>query len=395
MVAQVMAAPVGADEIARIARVRVEGEAAARRARRARLLRGLRRGAAGAPRPAPPRAAALSLACALACAAILLALPAPARAEGFFDGIKDAFGAIGDFASDPLAAVSNAINSIAIAWMQGICRTFLEEGYTILSRVKLSMSSDFTNLLGSGTGLYGLVHTAETVIIQPIAISVFGVVMLLRLIDIAGKFDGSNAMPGLREIFMFGCFVFLFETLILNAEGMFWGIFQICQGAADRLIGTYDASLGDIGSVTFAFDSGSVPDVGSMVLMTLMSVVFCGTAMIASWIASLKVLARGVQIYVMTALSPLGFALLGSDSTRQMGIGFLRNFTAVCLDGFTIAFIILAFPLALTSMASTGSVLIVDATDLFTKVSGVTTLSFLLLWSLLHSSQWTRQVLGG
>ena len=36
MVAQVMAAPVGADEIARIARVRVEGEAAARRARMTR-----------------------------------------------------------------------------------------------------------------------------------------------------------------------------------------------------------------------------------------------------------------------------------------------------------------------------------------------------------------------
>ena len=36
MVAQVMAAPVGADEIARIARVRVEGEAAARRARSGR-----------------------------------------------------------------------------------------------------------------------------------------------------------------------------------------------------------------------------------------------------------------------------------------------------------------------------------------------------------------------
>lgn len=388
-----MTAPADLDALAREARERVRERDRERARRRAGRERALGRALAAAGRTSPTRAATLACSAVLLGALLSLARPVPARA-GLLETITDTFGGLADFASNPIGATADLINGAVCAWLRAAVVSMLGEGYTILSRVSLTMTSDFTNLMGSGTGLYGLVHTANMSVIQPIAISIFGVVMLLRLIDIAGKFDGSNAMPGLREIFMFGCFVFLFETLILNSEGMFWGIFQIAQGAADKLVGTYRASLSDLSSVRFTFSDDLGANVGAMLPILAPAFLFYVCAMIASYLASIMFLARALQIYLMTAFSSIGFALLGSDHTRQMGIGFIRSYVGVCLDGFTLAFIILAFPIALTSMASTGDVLIVDGASLIRDTGGVCSLSFLLLWSLLHSSQWTREILG-
>ena len=46
--------------------------------------------------------------------------------------------------------------------------------------------------------------------------------------------------------------------------------------------------------------------------------------------------ARTLQIYIMAAFVPIPISLLALDKTRQMGVGYLKNFAAVCLAGVII-----------------------------------------------------------
>ena len=40
--------------------------------------------------------------------------------------------------------------------------------------------------------------------------------------------------------------------------------------------------------------------------------------------------------YVMAAFGPIPLSLMALDDTRQIGVGYLKNFTAVCLAGLII-----------------------------------------------------------
>ena len=61
-------------------------------------------------------------------------------------------------------------------------------------------------------------------------------------------------------------------------------------------------------------------------------------ALVVSW-------ARAIQIYIMAAFSPIPLALTSLDETRQMGVGYLKNFTAVCLAGVIILVLLVSFPI--------------------------------------------------
>lgn len=53
---------------------------------------------------------------------------------------------------------------------------------------------------------------------------------------------------------------------------------------------------------------------------------------------------RAMQLYVMAAFSPLPFALLGFDETKNYGVSFCKNFLATCLAGVIILFAMGLFP---------------------------------------------------
>lgn len=78
-------------------------------------------------------------------------------------------------------------------------------------------------------------------------------------------------------------------------------------------------------------------------------------ALVVSW-------ARAIQIYVMAAFSPIPLALASLDETRQMGVGYLKNFVAVCLAGVIILVLLVSFPIVLGGLnAASAGVPVVDS----------------------------------
>ena len=57
--------------------------------------------------------------------------------------------------------------------------------------------------------------------------------------------------------------------------------------------------------------------------------------------------ARALQLYIMAAFAPIPLAFLGMDATRQIGLGYLKSFGAVCIAGVIILVLLISFPLVL------------------------------------------------
>ena len=85
-----------------------------------------------------------------------------------------------------------------------------------------------------------------------------------------------------------------------------------------------------------------------------------------------------------------------------MGIGYLKNFAAVCLAGTILVFLLIAFPLIFKTIllagATTGSGAVPIITDaaldvvIFVKMIGVL---ILMALAIIKSGSWARDILGG
>ena len=99
----------------------------------------------------------------------------------------------------------------------------------------------------------------------------------------------------------------------------------------------------------------------------------------------------------MAAFAPIPISLLALDATRQMGVGYLKNFAAVCLAGVIILVLLVSFPIVLGGLnAATVGVPVVDSV-----VGGLSyalqylAMCILLIISLVKSGSWARDVMGG
>ena len=86
------------------------------------------------------------------------------------------------------------------------------------------------------------------------------------------------------------------------------------------------------------------------------------------------------------------------DETRQVGVGYIKNFVAVCLAGLIILVLLVAFPIVLGSL---NAITPGTGTPIDSVVGGLTyalqylAMCILLILSLVKSGSWARDVVGG
>ena len=86
------------------------------------------------------------------------------------------------------------------------------------------------------------------------------------------------------------------------------------------------------------------------------------------------------------------------EEGRQVGVGYLRNFAAVCLAGLVILVVLVSFPIVLGGLnaASAGTGTPVDSV-----VGGLSyalqylAMCVLLILALVKSGSWARDIVGG
>ena len=176
-------------------------------------------------------------------------------------------------------------------------------------------------------------------VVMPTAASILSLVMLIQLIKISQRIDGTATLPAIKDIVFLIIYATIFIWLLKNS-------LKICAGAYDlfnEMIGKINQSTVDeLKTVTIA--DSCKENFGAVIGIWVQSMIFDLITIIIKGSVSVMCYMRAMQLYVMAAFSPLPFALLGFDETKNYGVSFCKNFLAICLAGVIILFAMGLFP---------------------------------------------------
>lgn len=297
------------------------------------------------------------------------------------------------------ASIADDVNAWLCGLLRGTCNWIFNSQVGMLKSIGTDgvLSADFTQMLGSSgdVTMYDVVHGVWETAILPIGCGVLSFVFTVQLIKISQRMDGNAAMPGVREVVFLLVFFAVFLFLVQNSFAIMQSVYEVAKLAIDRVAGLFDTGAAiDLETVSITTTDDDAAALLAMLVVALVSwvvvIVAYVVALVVSW-------ARAIQIYVLAAFSPIPLSLMALDETRQMGVGYLKNFAAVCLAGVIILVLLVSFPIVLGGLnAASAGVPVVDSI-----VGGLSyalqylALCILLILSLVKSGAWARDVMGG
>ena len=294
-------------------------------------------------------------------------------------------------ASPAYADIADDVN----AWLSGLlrdaCNWMFTNQVAVLSSIGYDgiIGADFSQMLTTAgdVSMYDIARGVWDVAVLPIGCGVLGLVFTVKLIQISQRMDGHASFPGVKAVFLF---------LIQNSFELMEAVYAVVGLAIDRTMSLFGSGGAiDLSAVSVVTEDDDVPALIALLLVSVISwVVVLGAyivALVVCW-------ARAIQLYIMAAFSPIPLSLMALDDTRQIGIGYLKNFTAVCLAGLIILILLIAFPLILGGLTgastSTGTPIDGIATGL-TYALQYLAMCVLLILSLVKSGAWARDIVSG
>lgn len=297
------------------------------------------------------------------------------------------------------AGIAEDINAWICGVLRDTCNWIFNSQVDMLRGIGVDgvLSADFTQMLGSAGSvtMYDVVRAVWQNAILPIGCGVLSFVFTVQLVKVSQRMDGNASMPGVKEVVFLLVFFAVFLFLVQNSFEIMQGIYGIAKIAISRTAGLFGTGGElDLSTVSIATTDDDVAALLAMLVIALISwvvvIVAYVVALVVSW-------ARALQIYIMAAFAPIPISLLALDETRQMGVGYLKNFAAVCLAGVIILVLLVSFPIVLGGLnAATVGVPVVDSV-----VGGLSyalqylAMCILLIISLVKSGSWARDVMGG
>lgn len=260
------------------------------------------------------------------------------------------------------------------------------------------LGADFNAMLttSGSISMYDIAHGVWQVAILPIGCGVLSLVFTIKLIQISQRVDGNASMPGVKEVVFLLVFFAVFLFLIQHSFELMQAIYEVIGIAIDRVIGLFgQGDALDVSAVSIVTTDGDIPALLAMLIVSLISWV----VVLAAYIIALVVCwARALQLYIMAAFSPIPLAFMALDDTRQIGVGYLKNFTAVCIAGLIIVILLIAFPLILGGIVGVNPG---TATPIDAVANGLTyalqylAMCVLLILALVKSGSWARDIVSG
>ena len=260
------------------------------------------------------------------------------------------------------------------------------------------LGADFNAMLttSGSISMYDIAHGVWQVAILPIGCGVLSLVFTIKLIQISQRVDGNASMPGVKEVVFLLVFFAVFLFLIQNSFDIMAAIYEVIGLAVDRVEGLFGTggamSLAEVSIVT------TEDDVSALMAMLVVSLISWLVVLVAYIVALVVCWARAIQLYIMAAFSPIPLAFLGFEHTRQIGIGYLKSFLAVCVAGLIILVLLISFPVVLGGIVSVNPG---TGTPVDTIASGLTyalqylAMCVLLVLSLVRSGAWARDIVSG
>ena len=302
-----------------------------------------------------------------------------------------------DFA---FASIADDINKWLCGVLRDCCTWIFANQINMLKSIGYDgiLAAGFDSMLGTAgnTTMYSLVHGVWQVAILPIGCGVLGFVFTIKLIQISQKMDGNASLPGVKEVVFLLVFFAVFLFLIQNSFDLMASIYSITKLAIERVINMFGTGGAiDLNAVSIVTTDDDVAALVAMLIVALISWVVVLVAYIVALVVSW---ARAIQLYLMAAFSPIPLALMGTEDTRQIGIGYVKNFVAVCLAGIIILVLLISFPIILGGLnaANPGTGTPIDGiANGLTYALQYLAMCILLILSLVKSGSWARDIVGG
>ena len=297
------------------------------------------------------------------------------------------------------ASIADDVNSWLCGVLRDTCNWIFNGQVNVLKGIGTDgvLSASFDQMIG-GAGsvtMYDVVHGVWEAAILPIGCGVLSFSFTLQLIKISQRMDGNAAMPGVKEVVFLLVFYAVFLFILQHSFEIMQSVYEVTRIAVERVSGLFGTgSELDLATVSITTTGDNVAALLVMLVVALVSWV----VVLAAYVTALVVCwARAIQIYVMAAFSPIPLALLSQDETRQMGVGYLKNFASVCLAGVIILVLLVSFPIVLGGLqtASTGSAIVDSQVAGLSYALQYVAMCILLIISLVKSGSWARDIMGG
>lgn len=298
------------------------------------------------------------------------------------------------------ASIADDINEWLCGILRDVCNWVFSAQMDVLKSIGYDgiLGSGFESMLGTAGSvtMYDIVHGIWQTAILPIGCGVLSLVFTIKLIQISQRMDGSQSLPGVKDVVFLLVFFAVFLFLLQHSFELMQAIYEVVGLAISRTIGLFGTgSLIDLSQVSIVTTSDDIPALIAMLVVSLIS----WLVVLVAYIVSLVVCwARALQLYIMAAFSPIPLSLMALDDTRQIGIGYLKNFAAVCLAGLIILVLLISFPIVLGGLnaANPGT-----STPIDSVVGGLSyalqylAMCVLLILSLVKSGTWAKDIVGG
>ena len=293
-------------------------------------------------------------------------------------------------------------NMICYWLLEGAC-WFLNLYNDIVAQIGSNsiLTAPFGSVLGSD--MYSLTRSVYNAAVVPLAESILALFMLVQLVKISQRIDATSTLPAVKEIVFLAVIYVLLHWFIVNALDVMQAIYQIIVEDVIPAIGTASDGIGffteDLSTEPVVNSDWDAMSIGGALMVFIVSILSLLVGLVAYIIALVVSYARAWQIYVYAAFSAIPMSLLGFDETRQMGVSFLKNFASACLAGAVMMFLFVAYPYIISgTLSPDGSFTILN---LMTGVDGILNclkflaISILLIFGLLKSGAWAKEILGG
>ena len=264
------------------------------------------------------------------------------------------------------------------------------------------LSGPFDSLLG--TDMYNLTNNIFQTAVIPIGESILALFMLVQLVKISQRIDATSTLPAVKEIVFLAVIYVLLHWFINNSLDIMQAIYGVVNDDIIPTIGSVGDSTGEAGVFSLdgvTQDQWDSMNIGDCFMTLIMSVICLLFGLVAFVLGFAMCYVRAWQIYIYAAFSPIPISLLGFEETRQMGIGFLKNFASVCLAGAILLFLFVAYPFVLagsvSSLSAGNDILFLmttsSADSLINLLKGVA-ISVVLIFMIVKSGGIAKEILG-
>ena len=267
--------------------------------------------------------------------------------------------------------------------------------------VESLLTQSFDSMLGAD--MYTLTSTVYDAAVVPIAESILALFMLVQLVKISQRIDATSTLPAVKDIVFLVvtyCILSYFIDNALDLVSAIYGIFNDLVGnVSDKLQSKNWYEPG----IEMTKDDAADATFGGCFLLLIFGLISWAVGLVFYAVSMVVALGRSVQLYVYAAFSPIPISLLGFEETKQIGIGYLKNFAAAALAGVVMVLILYLYPHLVTALAVSGGLgkaemlglaQGVETFDSFGVIIKTIAVLITTMMGLVKSGSWAKEILG-